>query len=166
MVTIGIDPGITGAIAVLEGESLRLFDIPKWAGTVGGSRRELADYDSLDKVFHALGGLGADRVCLELVGGRPQQSAPAAFTFGALYGYLHARCLGLPNTKFLAVTPQKWKKALKVPGKTGTSYAADILRVADGRFPEYRSEWRGSRGGALVDRAEAALLALYAREFM
>ena len=98
---IGIDPGLTGGIAVLDsgGVVVRLerFD-----------RRDLCDV--MHEVFDALGSTTA-HVALERVHARPGQGVCSMFTFGTGYGkiqgWLAAKCID-----FELYTPQAWQRPL------------------------------------------------------
>ncbi|MFN3612577.1 hypothetical protein, partial [Tepidimonas sp.] len=63
------------------------------------------------------------------------------------------------------VPPMTWKKLLSVPGKAKNEKAGErdrqIVARADEILPDYRRMWRGPKGGILVDRAEAAMLAYF-----
>lgn len=159
---IGIDPGITGAIALYETNSMRIvgmYDMPFWYQTVGKKKRKRIDHVGLMELFQTLNLLGADLAVMEAVGGRPRQSASGGFVFGYSVGLIYSE---LMHSRIMieTVKPQVWKKILRVPGKTkGTD--DDIIQRADEFFPHDRHLYRGVKGGKKIDRAEAAMLAKF-----
>jgi len=149
----GIDPGLTGAVAVLSGAAGRLrlflFDMPVHRLRVGKKERKRIDVSGLLTLMHTVKALGPSVVYLEDVGGITGQSASAAASFGKSCGYTECAVVaaGLP---LQLVTPQKWQKALGVPpGHDNAKLAA--LR----RFPDNAADWKKD------GRAAAALIALY-----
>jgi len=108
----GVDPGLTGGIAIYDGGTYNVFPMP----VVGKSVNALALLGLLD---------GVSRVFVEvpyLSGGNG-----GTLTSGANYGRILAVCemAGIPVT---LVTPSVWTK--KMLGKTGgdKSIAADWVR--------------------------------------
>lgn len=159
---LGIDPGATGALALLNAVAgtLTILDMPTWQQTIGKKRRARIDAVELMNYLHLLKGMGAQVALIEQVGGRPRQSASAAFTFGYGFGLLYMGCInvGLPIE---TVPPMTWKRLMRCP-KEGEG----IARRADELFPSYRPLFRGPRGGVMDGRAEAAILALFGAQHM
>lgn len=156
--TLGIDPGLDGAYALLSGDSLFLYDMPTMTKTVGRISRRIIDPIQLIQLTTWFSMCSVSEAILEEVGGRPSQNAAAAFNFGVGYGYVYMALMrsAIPIRQVL---PAVWKKAMGVRGKNaGTE---EIIVRADEHFPRYSSEWRGKRGGFLDGRAEAALIAKY-----
>jgi crossover junction endodeoxyribonuclease RuvC len=136
---VGIDPGKLGALAlIVEDGRAWAWD---WAGA-DKMRDKLEDIMTLD-VKH---------VSLERVGARPGQGVVSMFSFGANWGWWHGILDGL-KAPYALVTPQTWMKG--VVGKEGAMVAAARL------FPEV--SLYGPKGGAKDGRADALLLAHYAR---
>ena len=165
---LGIDPGTSGALAVYDTQTRRLVgpvqDVPLWYQTVGKRKRKRVDTLAVADMFDVYTMMGVDLVAMESVGGRGGESAVSAFAFG--YGvavlYMAAFYSGLVIE---TVPPQLWKQILNVPGKTKADDSA-ILQRADELFPSDRDQFRGPRGGKLIDRAEAAMIAKYAGDFI
>ena len=104
---IGIDPGKTGAIAVLDEnrhiEFARKFDdlddiVEKLYFLVEASQIP-AYHGSSPTLLYAY---------LEKVHASPQMGVTSAFTFGQSYGYWHG-VLGALNIPYELITPQKWQ---------------------------------------------------------
>jgi len=161
MTTLGIDAGIGGALALLGPDSLVVMDMPTLRVKVGKSERQRIDMARLALLFQYWE-LIADRIVMEQVAARPGDSG--MFNFGMTYGILYTHAFNT-NLRVEQVPSQTWKRVLRVPGKTeGTSEA--IVQRADELMPLHRMWWRGPRGGALVDRAEAAMLAYYGEHYL
>jgi hypothetical protein len=171
---LGIDPGLTGALC-LYGEGVFIVrDMPIYKQQVGKRLRARVDMLALADMIDEFAVLGVEIAVLESVGGRPGQSASAGFVFGYTVGLL---AMGLMNARIPleTVSPQVWKKAMKMPGKAlrvqadgvekvhrDDKNAVDQIRIrGDELFPEYTSHFRGKQGGLKVDRIEAAALALF-----
>ena len=113
MLIIGIDPGITGAIAALDHNGLlSIDDIPTMAcGKGAGKRKHQVNAAGLAALLRDRVNGRADEVLavLERVANMPGQGVVGVFslgdTFGCIRGVVAAR--GLPLE---LVTPQTWKK--------------------------------------------------------
>lgn len=102
--TIGIDPGLRGAIAI-NSDEIKVFDIPIYKTSKGKD-----DYDlpSIVKIFAPYTGKGY-LVALELVHSMPGQGVSSSFNFGRGRGILEGIIVAL-GFKLVLVTPQAWKK--------------------------------------------------------
>ncbi|MEA1649203.1 hypothetical protein UAJ10_09250 [Nitrospirillum sp. BR 11164] len=145
---IGIDPGLSGAIAILSADGgLTVHDMPTHRLT----RTEL-DLSALATIFDNLTKATAPVAFLERVGAMPGQGVASMFKFGTCYGALQ----GLLAAHFIPVTlvtPQSWKRAMGCPaGKDGARARASQL------LPRHAGLWPLKKHDG---RAEAALIALY-----
>lgn len=107
---IGVDPGLTGAIAALDdhGRVLALEDMPTTPKRVGKGS-EVNGY-LLAEIFHALAAHhGKGRVWLEAVSAMPKQGVTSVWSFGMSVGMVRGvvAALGFPLE---LVRPQEWKK--------------------------------------------------------
>lgn len=142
---VGIDPGKTGAIAVIDdGGVLReIHDMPYAGGEV---------VPSLVSGILALEGI--HRVWIEKVGAHPRQGIASTWKFAQGYGTL----LGVASSRRLSVrrvTPAKWKRTMKVTAEKGTS-----RRLACELWPDWADQYRRVKDDG---RAEACLIAEYGR---
>jgi crossover junction endodeoxyribonuclease RuvC len=114
-VIIGIDPGITGAIAILENDETTIYDVPVLK-TYRGTKK-VNDYDILSMSVR----LGAYRrhydveVCIEQVGAMPGNGSVSMFNFGRGVGIWEGIC-GAYGWTPVFVRPQVWKKAYGLIG--------------------------------------------------
>ena len=110
MKIIGIDPGLNGAIAILEdNQILDIQDMPVMSEGKKNKRQlnsaQLVKYikDNLDEKSKEI------IVVVEQVNAMPGQGVTSMFNFGQTFGAIKGICaaLGLPIT---LVRPSKWKK--------------------------------------------------------
>lgn len=155
---IGIDPGLYGAIALLDDETdaLTVWDVPTF--NVGSSkagkaaRKTVIDEVALANIFDEIAKAGASRVWLEKVGSRPGEGHVGAFSFGRTYGLLRGLCVA--HFWIIAdVTPAHWKASHKVTGDKDQSRmrASQIM-------PAHAHNWPLKKHDG---RAEAALIAKF-----
>ena len=109
MLTIGIDPGLSGAVALLDGDGLPelVADLP----VIRDGRLSWIDGGALQSVLlEALHGRPC-RAAVERVSAMPAQGIASAFTFGVGFGSILSvlQTLHLPIE---LVTPAQWKTAL------------------------------------------------------
>lgn len=161
----GIDPGLTGAIAIYDADADRLiavWDIPTFKEKVGASERRRLDVKGLKTLLHTAELMGVAMVGIEKVqgwGGKGQ-SASAGFQFGYVFGKIESAVedvFSLWNDfPFVSARPDVWKLRDKVPKD-----AKAIAKMAKVAFPGHGYRFYGPKGAPLHDRAEAALLARY-----
>lgn len=150
MIYIGIDPGLSGAIAAIdEDDTVKVLrDLPR---TLWGYR-DVAYFPD-------------DTFCVvEDVCGRPGQSCVANTTFMKYAGY--AELLGMTyvdaEEDFIKVKPQTWKKHFGLITKDLTKTQRKHLSIdlAKRLFPTVADQLTASKDG----RAEALLIAKYCKD--
>jgi len=100
---IGIDPGVSGGLAVLTPDgSVELAT--KWPSTEGDIFRTLTLFSVCSFAV------------LELVRSSPQMGVRSAFTFGQSYGALRM-ALAAAYIPYLEITPAKWQGDMKCRSK-------------------------------------------------
>lgn len=144
MRVIGIDPGITGALAVLNGEGVALFDLPVTKGEINGfalceELRLAEEVDHIDAVFmeetHAMPSTGS------------QGNFSQGFTKGAIVTAVRVARLPLHR-----VNPATWKTKMGLRGKkkdASRHLAAELWPNQEFHLVKHHN------------RAEAALIARY-----
>ncbi len=148
MTILGIDPGLDGALAVLDGETVRLCDTPT-CRTASGSTLVDEMACILLRPY-----AGRAHAVLEAVSGRPGQGTASARSIGPRVRAL-AGVPGGPGDR-AGVMPAVWKRAL---GLTGADKSASRGR-AQALFPQVRGDLQRVKDHG---RAEALLLAEWAR---
>lgn len=161
---IGIDPGVSGAVALYCPATgfLDVFDVPHYLVSVGGRKRRRVDIPSL---IANLGDTGDDRIvagCVEAVGPMPRDGVASAFAFGEAFGAIKG-CLAAAHVPFELVAPARWKREFGLGGKRGTDAADDARAIVSQIVPRHADLFRRKKDH---NRADAALLAIYcARNF-
>lgn len=112
MITIGIDPGNTGAIAVIDDTNsvVELHDMPLMAN----GKKQQVNPAALTEMLAPWRGYAVVRV--ERVSAMPGQGVSSMFNFGMGFGVIQGvvAALGIPIE---LVTPQSWKKKANLIGK-------------------------------------------------
>lgn len=142
---IGVDPGKSGGVAVLNETGV----VVKTMAFNKGTEREVSDFFREWRDFEYA-------FCLiERVHSMPRQGVKSMFTFGQSYGFLRA-CLICYRIKFVEIPPKEWMK------KLGCMSGGDkkVTRAkAQQLFPRTENKITHSI-------ADALLLAWSAREYM
>lgn len=106
MILLGIDPGISGAYAVLHGDAVvQVEDLPVFVH-IGRKRRTELDLATLGDTLEAL---HIEHVFLERVAARPRQGVTSMFRFGFTAGAICGLLTGM-NIPMSFVTPQVWQR--------------------------------------------------------
>ena len=109
MKIIGIDPGLSGAIAVLENNKvLNIFDMPVMSEGKK-NKRQLNSAFLVNLIKENIGNSEEIAVVVEQVNAMPGQGVTSMFNFGQTFGAIKGVCaaLGLP---IFFVRPSKLKK--------------------------------------------------------
>ena len=146
MIVCGIDPGITGALAVVnEDHDCETVEMP----TAGVGKHRAVDGAGIARFMAER---DVEFAIVELVHSMPRQGVASTFKFGTAYGTvlgtLHACCM-----PYRLVTPAKWKKDMMLSSDKRLS-----LEMATRRLPRAALQFARVKDHG---RAEAALLALW-----
>ena len=109
MIIIGIDPGLSGGIAVLDNNKvLELFDMPVMAD--GKKNKKQLNSALLAKLIkESISNTSESAVIVEQVNAMPGQGVTSMFNFGQTFGAIKGICATLELPIFF-VRPSKWKK--------------------------------------------------------
>jgi len=152
--TIGIDPGLTGAVGVLRnGEYESLFDIPTSLKGSGSVKMEINPSSFYRLLLEAQDPKEKCEVLLERVSAMPGQGSSSGFSFGDSYGCCRS-VVAIANMPVFLVTPAVWKKHFKL-GRDKEESRALAIRL----FPRAHLHLKKHS-----DRAEALLMARYLYE--
>jgi crossover junction endodeoxyribonuclease RuvC len=164
---IGIDPGVTGAVAItnvvlhspyhiLYGNETLVFDMPV-ISVANTQRKESRVWGK--ELFNLLNSLPKDRSIMTAVIERThpmKDTAMTAFSMGMSRATILA-ALEIACIPYIEVSPLAWKKHFKL-----TKCDKDASRtLAIQRFPELTDQLKLKKHH---NRAEALLLALYGKE--
>ena len=143
---IGIDPGASGAIAVLDAKGYLLDHAPMPTFKDGKSTRVnaaalagfLAEYDAAKTAFvERVGAMGKDGV---------RQGASSMFAFGHSAGVVEGVLAAL-HIPAVLITPQAWKKGAGLIGKDKDAARTIAARL----YPFNRTLDLKGKGQALAD---------------
>lgn len=149
MIVVGIDPGLSGAIAVwdVSNKLLAIHDMPTVSIKSGKSTKNQLSEAMLASIIRQV---KPEHAYLEFVSAMPGQGVSSMFNFGMGYGAIKGVLAAL-EVPFTTVTPVKWQRDLAVAkGKEGNRLRAAQL------FPEYAHLFVRVKDDG---RADAALLA-------
>lgn len=150
-VFVGIDPGLTGAIAAYMPATggVAVLDVPTRNGSI-----------AIDGLFDRWLFPHAEAAAIERVGAMPKQGVSSAFNFGHTTGVLHAAAW-LRADKVIQVTPQQWKFGVGIkadPNANKKARKKASLQRAIELFPGHADLFHRAKDDG---RAEAALIAWY-----
>ena len=151
---IGIDVGIKGAIALLDGDRLiSVQDMPTLTKVVGGRKKTRIDARAL---YEIVANQDINSAFVEIVTARPNQGVSSMFAFGQASGIAEGVCASVtPNVT--GVRPQTWKKYFKLKSDKGQSRL-----LASHLFAEHADRFKRAKDDG---RAEAALIGLWGYEY-
>jgi hypothetical protein len=142
---LGIDPGQSGAVALLARDEIEVHDFPgDWSAV-----RDILDQWRLDYEIRL--------AALERVSSRPGQGVRSVFSFGQNAGGWEA-ALCMARVATIMPTPHQWQKGMVMPSD-GPDPKTRSLTVARRLFPTVDLSRKKHHG-----RADALLLAEYARK--
>jgi len=161
VIAFGVDPGLSGAIAVVEtmadgGVRLYVVDMPVVEVVRNAkTKREVSAAGVADVVaaFTAAHAGHARVACVERVGAMPGQGVSSVFSFGRSAGIVEGVLAAL-KIAVTITTPQAWQKAMAVRGGKDGSRARAMEVFADRSHFFARKKDDG--------RADAALIAMHA----
>jgi hypothetical protein len=151
-VHIGIDPGLSGAVAILiDDGSVQVYDTPTCL--IKAAKRDFSGVE-MSKLLGPFAGRDDVVVALEAVHSFPGEGVSSAFSFGRGVGIWEG-ILSAYRIRYARITPQKWK-AYMMDG-CAKEKNASILE-AQRHFPKVDLSLKKHHG-----RADALLLAEYSR---
>lgn len=156
MITIGIDPGLTGAVGVLQdGRFVGVEDIPTILKGTGSVKQEVDAAGLIRLLKDRCPDIDAE-VALERVNAMPGQGVSSVFSLGDSFGCIRA-CVTAVRLPLNYVAPVTWKKYFKL-----TSDKEQSRSLAAKLFPDAELHLKKH-----ADRAEALLMArwLYETKF-
>ena len=168
MMVIGVDPGITGATAVIGEDFALVRDMPTRQVLVGKKRRTLVDAEALAKWLDAdvvIHGLVRPVAFVEAAQATPQMGVSSAFGYGMGFGIVQG-VLAAMGVCVELVHPLSWKRDMGLL-KRGQSLedrdrdkgaAMDLARKL---YPKLAGELARVRDNG---RADALLIAHYGAE--
>jgi crossover junction endodeoxyribonuclease RuvC len=150
---IGIDPGLSGAVAVISPESLKIFDMPTMTVERNGKAKRQVSASELADIFSPYDSSKC-HVYVEKVSAMAGQGVTSVFSFGRSFGMIEGilAAFKLPVTY---VAPATWVKAV------GRGQGKDASRArAMELFPNNQADFKLKKWDG---RADAALIAYWGK---
>ena len=156
MKIIGIDPGLNGAIAVLENNKVKeIFDVPVMPE--GKKNKRQLNSAQLVKMLNDISYNKEETVVVvENVSAMPGQGVTSMFNFGQTFGAIKGICaaLGLP---IFFVRPAKWKKHFDLINSSKDASRTKVIEM----YPSISPRLTKKKD---VNKADAILIARYFRD--
>jgi crossover junction endodeoxyribonuclease RuvC len=153
MIIIGVDPGISGAISIIENKKiLEVYDTPTM---IEGkkNKRQINSAQVTNIIKERLNKEKEVVVVVEQVNAMPGQGVTSMFNFGQSFGVIKGICAAL-SLPIYFVRPTKWKKHFNL---IKTNKDASRTKVIEA-YPEISSKLHRKKDS---NRADAILIALY-----
>ena len=150
MIIIGIDPGISGAISIVENKEV--YDTP----TMIDGKKNKRQINSAQVTNIIKERLNHDKeviVVVEHVNAMPGQGVTSMFNFGQSFGVIKGICAAL-SLPIYFVRPTKWKKHFNLIKTNKDASRTKVIEV----YPELSSKLHRKKDS---NRADAILIALY-----
>ena len=156
MKIIGIDPGLSGAIAILENNKvLSLFDVP----VMSEGKKNKRQLNSAQLVSLLKENISSDEevaVVVEQVNAMPGQGVTSMFNFGQTFGAIKGVCAALALPIFF-VRPSKWKKHFELINSSKDSSRTKAIEM----YPKLSNKLTKKKD---VNKSDAILIARYFSE--
>jgi crossover junction endodeoxyribonuclease RuvC len=148
---IGVDPGLSGAIAVMSPESLKIFDMPTMTVERNGKAKRQVSASELAAILSNYNSNDC-HVYVEKVSAMAGQGVTSVFSFGRSFGMIEG-ILAAFKMPVTFVPPATWVKAV------GRGQGKDASRArAMELFPSDQDQFKRVKDDG---RADAALIAYW-----
>ena len=153
MKIIGIDPGLSGAIAVMEDNKvLNLFDIPVMSEGKK-NKRQLNSALLVSLLKQNISKNEEIAVVVEQVNAMPGQGVTSMFNFGQTFGAIKGICAALKLPIFF-VRPSKWKKHFELINSSKDSSRTKAIEM----YPTLSNQLAKKKD---VNKSDAILIARF-----
>ena len=153
---IGIDPGLSGAIAILEDNKvIELFDMPVMSDGKK-NKRQLNSAHLVKLIRDNIKDSQDITMVVEQVNAMPGQGVTSMFNFGQSFGAIKGICaaLGLP---IFFVRPAKWKKHFELINSSKDASRTKAIEM----YPKISDKLSKKKD---VNKSDAILIARYYSE--
>jgi len=153
MIIFGIDPGVSGAISVLENKKvLEVFEMPTMID--GKKNKKQVNGSQVTNIFkERLNNHKDIIVVVEHVNAMPGQGVTSMFNFGQSFGAIKGICAAL-NLPIYFVRPAKWKKYFNLIKTNKDASRTKVIQV----YPEISAQLSRKKDS---NKADAILIARY-----
>ena len=153
---IGIDPGLSGAVAILDDlKVFDMFDMPIMSE--GKKNKNQLNSAQLVKIIKKNILSNEDTfVIVEQVSAMPGQGVTSMFNFGQTFGAIKGICASL-NLPIFYVRPSKWKKHFELINASKDASRTKVIEM----YPSISERLSRKKD---VNKADAILIARYFKE--
>ena len=152
---IGIDPGLSGGIAILD--DLKIFDVFDMPILSEGKKnKNQLNSAQLVNIIKKNIVSGNTFVIVEQVSAMPGQGVTSMFNFGQTFGSIKGICAAL-NLPIFYVRPAKWKKHFELINSSKDASRTKVIEM----YPSISDRLSRKKD---VNKADAILIARYFRD--
>lgn len=152
---IGIDPGLSGGIAILD--DLKIFDVFDMPiMSEGKKNKNQLNSAQLVNIIKKNIVSGNTFVIVEQVSAMPGQGVTSMFNFGQTFGSIKGICAAL-NLPIFYVRPAKWKKHFELINSSKDASRTKVIEM----YPSISDRLSRKKD---VNKADAILIARYFRD--
>ena len=156
MKILGIDPGLSGAIAILENNKvLGIYDMPVMAEGKK-NKKQLNSAQLVNIIKENTQNNEEVVVVVEQVNAMPGQGVTSMFNFGQTFGAIKGICAALKLPIFF-VRPSKWKKYFELINSSKDSSRTKVIEM----YPSLSNELSRKKD---VNKSDAILIARFYNE--
>ena len=156
MKIIGIDPGLSGAIAVMHDKKvINMYDMPVMAEGKK-NKRQLNSSQLVNIIKENINKNEETIVVVEQVNAMPGQGVTSMFNFGQTFGAIKGVCAALKLPIFF-VRPSKWKKHFELINSTKDSSRTKVIEM----YPKLSNQLSKKKD---VNKSDAILIARFFSE--
>ena len=156
MKIIGIDPGLSGAIAILENNQvINIFEIPVMSEGKK-NKRQLNSALLVSLLRDNINKSEEVAVVVEQVNAMPGQGVTSMFNFGQTFGAIKGICAALDLPIFF-VRPSKWKKHFELINSSKDSSRTKAIEM----YPKLSNQLAKKKD---VNKSDAILIARFFSE--
>ena len=153
MKIIGIDPGLSGAIAVMHDKKvMNMYDMPVMAEGKK-NKRQLNSSQLVNIIKENINEDEDTIVVVEQVNAMPGQGVTSMFNFGQTFGAIKGVCAALKLPIFF-VRPSKWKKHFELINSSKDASRTKVIEM----YPTLSSQLAKKRD---VNKSDAVLIAKF-----
>ena len=153
---IGIDPGLSGGIAILEDNKVKeIFDMPVMADGKK-NKRQLNSAFLVQLIKENIEDVESTAVIVEQVNAMPGQGVTSMFNFGQTFGAIKGICAALSLPIFF-VRPAKWKKHFELINSSKDASRTKAIEM----YPSIAEQLYKKKD---VNKSDAILIARYYSE--
>ena len=153
MKIIGIDPGLSGAIAVMHDKKvINMYDMPVMAEGKK-NKRQLNSSQLVNIIKENINENEETIVVVEQVNAMPGQGVTSMFNFGQTFGAIKGVCAALKLPIFF-VRPSKWKKYFELINSSKDASRTKVIEM----YPTLSAQLTKKRD---VNKSDAVLIAKF-----